>query len=129
MVLDPSRAWQPYRPDDSNPWDIKKVGHLYRRAAFGANYRQLDEGVAAGPEKTIAGLLSGGPALEVFNRQMAEMTASLNLVIDEELRALVDFPHLAKPVSTRRANDVVLAQPLRHEQCEGAESPLHAQAE
>ena len=97
MVLDPSRAWQPYRPDDSNPWDIKKVGHLYRRAAFGANYRQLDEGVAAGPEKTIAGLLSGGPALEVFNRQMAEMTASLNLVIDEELRGWWIFRILQSP--------------------------------
>ena len=78
MLLDPARAWQPYRPDDKNPWDIKKVGHLYRRAAFGANYRQLDEGMADGPEKTIAGLLGGGASFEAFNRQMAEMTSSLN---------------------------------------------------
>ncbi|HEY2146912.1 MAG TPA: DUF1800 domain-containing protein [Pirellulales bacterium] len=97
MVLDPSRAWQPYRPDETNPWDIKKVGHLYRRAAFGANYRQLDEGVAAGPEKSIASLLSGGPALEAFNRQMAEMTASLNLVTDEELRGWWIFRILQSP--------------------------------
>ena len=97
MSLDPARAWQPYRPDDKNPWDIKKVGHLYRRAAFGANYRQLDEGVADGPEMTIASLLGGGPALEAFNRQMAEMTSSLNLASDEELRAWWIFRILQSP--------------------------------
>ena len=56
-MIDVSRAWQPYRPDDKNPWDLKKVGHLYRRAAFSANSRQLDEAMANGPEKTIAGMM------------------------------------------------------------------------
>src|SRR5205807_6053377 len=97
MSLDLSRAWQPYRPDGKNPWDVKKVGHLYRRAAFGANYRQLDEGVADGPEKTIARLLGGGPALAAFDRQMAEMTGSLTLNTDEALRAWWIFRILQSP--------------------------------
>ncbi len=97
MLLDPNHAWQPYRPDDKNPWDLKKVGHLYRRAAFGANHGQLHEAVAAGPEKTIDSLLHGGAALDDFNRQMAEMTASLSLANDEELRAWWIFRILQSP--------------------------------
>ncbi|HEV2969352.1 MAG TPA: DUF1800 domain-containing protein [Pirellulales bacterium] len=87
MSIDLSWAWQPYRPDDENPWDLKKAGHLYRRAAFGANVRQLDDAVAAGPEKTIAALLSGGAGIEAFNRQVADMAGSLDLNSEEELRA------------------------------------------
>ena len=129
MSLSPARAWQPYRPDDKNPWDIKKVGHLYRRAAFGANYRQLDEGVADGPEKTIAALLSGGPALEAFNRP--DGGDDLVAQSGERRRAagVVDLSHLAKPVSAARAADALLAQSFRHQQCQGSESALHARAE
>ena len=34
--FDPDQAWQPYRPSAEAPWDSRRVGHLYRRAAFGA---------------------------------------------------------------------------------------------
>ena len=37
-------AWEPYRPTADNPWDLPKVGHLYRRAAFGATWAELDSG-------------------------------------------------------------------------------------
>ena len=37
-MIDPRRAWEPYRPTADNPWDLRKVGHLYRRAAFGATW-------------------------------------------------------------------------------------------
>jgi uncharacterized protein (DUF1800 family) len=96
-MLDPTWAWQPYRPDDKNPWDLKKVGHLYRRAAFSANSRQLDEAMANGPEKTIAGLLSGGPTLAAFNQQMDDMASSLNMNIEEEVRAWWIFRILQSP--------------------------------
>ena len=33
-VADPIWAWSPYEPTASAPWNLKKVGHLYRRAAF-----------------------------------------------------------------------------------------------
>jgi len=35
MTLDPKTAWQPYTPTAGDPWDARKVGHLYRRAGFG----------------------------------------------------------------------------------------------
>ena len=55
--IDPVWAWEPYRPSAESPWDLKKVGHLYRRAAFGANWSELQTSLQAGPEKTIDTLL------------------------------------------------------------------------
>jgi uncharacterized protein (DUF1800 family) len=60
MGIDPRRAWAPYKPSRENPWDLRKVGHLYRRAAFGATWEELQAGVKNGPETTIARLLAGG---------------------------------------------------------------------
>src|SRR5262245_5282546 len=54
-------AWEPYKPDDKNPWTLQKVGHLYRRAAFGATAAELKAGLELGPEKLVAQLLTGGP--------------------------------------------------------------------
>lgn len=66
MPLNPEHAWQPYKPSASNPWDLRKVGHLYRRAAFGATWDELHAGVAAGAEKTIDKLLAGGADAPAF---------------------------------------------------------------
>jgi len=57
--LDPQWAWQRYQASAESPWDVRKVGHLYRRAAFGATAAELDEGVRLGPERTIELLLNG----------------------------------------------------------------------
>ena len=40
--IDPRWAWQRYRPGKDSPWDLRKVGHLYRRATFGATMEELD---------------------------------------------------------------------------------------
>ncbi len=71
--IDPRWAWEPYRPSDKNPWDLRKAGHLYRRASFGASFRELELAVRNGPEKTINSLLTGGPGQEAFDRQAEEM--------------------------------------------------------
>ena len=57
---DPRWAWEPYSPDAKSPWDVKKVGHLYRRAAFGASWAELQEGLKIGPQGLIDRLLKGG---------------------------------------------------------------------
>jgi uncharacterized protein (DUF1800 family) len=66
MAIDPRRAWEPYRPSADNPWDLRKVGHLYRRAAFGATWDELHAGVKDGPDKTIETLLKGGDDAPAF---------------------------------------------------------------
>ena len=66
--FDAGWAWQPYRPSDDNPWDVRKVGHLYRRAAFGADWEQLQAGVTAGPDALITQLLDDGGLAEFDER-------------------------------------------------------------
>lgn len=55
----PQTAWQPYRPSAEAPWDIKRAGHLYRRAAFGATITELEAAVEMGPDRAVDQLLRG----------------------------------------------------------------------
>src|SRR2546430_1641364 len=57
--IDPRWAWQSYRPSAASPWDLKKAGHLYRRATFGASWEELQTALRDGPERTITSLLQG----------------------------------------------------------------------
>jgi uncharacterized protein (DUF1800 family) len=77
QAIDPQWAWAPYRPSDDSPWDIKKVGHLYRRAAFGASWSELEEGLKAGPERAVDDLLKGKPGQEAFDQQTAPLAQSI----------------------------------------------------
>ncbi len=67
-ATDLRRAWQPYQSSPSSPWDIKKVGHLYRRAGFGATPSELEAALKAGPEQAVEAILRGGPGLEQFEK-------------------------------------------------------------
>ena len=64
--LDPVEAWRPWRPTDQDPWGAKWAGHLYRRAAFGANPVELRTAVAAGPTTTLDLILKGKPDSDSF---------------------------------------------------------------
>src|SRR5918994_4631085 len=66
-VIDPRTAWQPYTPDAANPWDLRKVGHVYRRAAFGASWAELQEGLKLGPQDLISKLLKGGQPSALYD--------------------------------------------------------------
>ncbi len=59
-------AWKPYQPSAANPWDLRKVGHLYRRASFGADWETLQTALKAGPDQAIDQLLAGGDGLDRF---------------------------------------------------------------
>jgi uncharacterized protein (DUF1800 family) len=67
-MRDAKTAWEPYRPSADNPWDRRKVGHLYRRAGFGATVAELDVGVTDGHEKTLARVLEGAAESDDFTR-------------------------------------------------------------
>ncbi|MBV9122141.1 MAG: DUF1800 domain-containing protein [Planctomycetes bacterium] len=67
---DPAAAWQSWKPDDHNPWSLKWAGHLYRRAAFGARWEELQQALQEGPTAAIDRLLAGGPDLAEFNEDM-----------------------------------------------------------
>lgn len=65
-MIEPRWAWEPYKPSREAPWDYRRVGHLYRRAAFGATWPELREGLLKGPERAIDDLLAGGPEAPPF---------------------------------------------------------------
>ncbi|HEY3787791.1 MAG TPA: DUF1800 family protein, partial [Urbifossiella sp.] len=72
-------AWQPYSPSPSNPWDARKVGHLYRRAGFGATHAEIAAGVADGHEKTLERILTGQPESEDFTRTSEFMASEKSM--------------------------------------------------
>jgi hypothetical protein len=74
--IDPVEAWKPWRPDPGNPWDLKWAGHLYRRAAFGATWAELQTAVQEGPEETLRKLLAGGEGQAEFDRLMDQLAPS-----------------------------------------------------
>jgi uncharacterized protein (DUF1800 family) len=75
-MIDPEFAWQPYTPTADNPWDLRKVGHVYRRAAFGASWNDLESGLKAGPQPLIDQLLKGGQPSAVYDAESEKFLSS-----------------------------------------------------
>ncbi len=78
--INPRTAWEPYRPSDASPWNLQKVGHLYRRAAFGASWSELQAGLRDGPERAVSALLQGNadPAGDELWATMSQSIANAN---------------------------------------------------
>jgi len=96
--IDPHWAWEPYKPSSESPWDLRKVGHLYRRAGFGASWTELEAGAKAGPDEAIDRLLQGGPDQEGFESLTALLARSAaQSTNDQELRALGLYRMLYSP--------------------------------
>jgi uncharacterized protein (DUF1800 family) len=76
ISADPAWAWLPYQPDAERPWTLRLVGHLYRRAAFGANWTQLQQALGDGPQKTIDRFLGPGDEAAAFNRTYDDFEAA-----------------------------------------------------
>ncbi|AWM40251.1 hypothetical protein GobsT_12920 [Gemmata obscuriglobus] len=51
--------WAPYVPDGKHPWDLARVVHLHRRAAFAGTWGELQRDLKDGPEKAVRRLLDG----------------------------------------------------------------------
>ena len=69
----PGTAWEPYYPISTNPWDTVKVGHLYRRGAFGATWEQVQAGLDATPDELVTRLVQGGPGQEAYEAEVARL--------------------------------------------------------
>lgn len=46
-----------YQPTIDNPWDIKKVQHLYRRLGFGATHSMIDSALLQTPSDLVDALI------------------------------------------------------------------------
>jgi len=98
---DPAWAWAPYVPDAKRPWDLRQSGHLYRRAAFGASWGQLQQALRDGPARTIDRLLRPEGDVSAFDRTFDAYEAA---AIDPDavaadtfcewwLRRMIQTPH------------------------------------
>ncbi|MGB2864775.1 MAG: DUF1800 domain-containing protein [Sedimentisphaerales bacterium] len=95
-LTDPRWAWAAYEPDADRPWNLARAGHLYRRAAFGASWDQLQQALADGPQRTIDMLLQPQGDIARFNRTYDEYEAATGSV--DQLRAwwlrrMIQTPH------------------------------------
>jgi len=66
-LTDPDWAWAAYRPNAQQPWNLIQIGHLFRRAAFGADWKQLQQALSDGPQRTIDKLLKPQADTTAFN--------------------------------------------------------------
>jgi hypothetical protein len=63
--------WAPFQPTEKDPWDLKKVAHLHRRAGFGATRSELQRDLKAGMEASVHRFLSP-PALTAEQTQVLQ---------------------------------------------------------
>ncbi len=94
--IDPRWAWEPYRPSNDQPWDLRQAGHLYRRAGFGTSLPELRNAVKQGPDKSIDLLLKGGPDQQAFEDKAAIVTKGIG-DNEESMRAWWLFRMLHSP--------------------------------
>jgi len=80
---------------------MRRAGHLYRRAGFGAAWNELQRALADGPQRTIDRLLHPGHQAEAFNRAHDEYelsaidpaAASSDTLRQWWLRRMLETPH------------------------------------
>ena len=95
-LSDPKWAWGKYEPDDRQPWSLALAGHLYRRAAFGANWVQLGQAILDGPQKTIDKLLGPEADVAVFNDRFDKLEAACASAASVRawwLRRMIETPY------------------------------------
>jgi uncharacterized protein (DUF1800 family) len=80
--------WAEYTPTVANPWDLKKAGHLLRRAAFGGTHAELAQAVKDGPKKAIDRLLKGGEPSPDFENTSEYMAGERSLPAGSDNRRL-----------------------------------------
>jgi uncharacterized protein (DUF1800 family) len=56
MIIHPD-PWTPYEPSADDPWDLRKVAQLHRRAGFGATWAELQRDLNEGPGPSVDRLL------------------------------------------------------------------------
>ncbi len=77
QAIDPRWAWERYRPSRDNSWDLRKVGHLFRRTGFGPSTAELDASLREGPDWTIDVVVQGRTGQMEFERDTAPLAQSI----------------------------------------------------
>lgn len=84
-IEDIESPWEPFEVSQKQSWSPRLAAHLFRRAAFGASIRQIDQAVEAGLDSTLDGLFDLSKA-DSFEEEMS--TAGRVLASGEESKGL-----------------------------------------
>ncbi len=76
--VDPRWAWTPYKPNAQQPWNLRGAGHLYRRAAFGASWKQLRQALDDGPQRSVDKLMRPKDDVATTSGRIAAFNQSLD---------------------------------------------------
>ena len=104
--VDPAWAWAPYKPDGQRPWNLVRAGHLFRRAAFGATWTQIQQSLEDGPDRTIDRLLRPETDATAFHRKFdgydaaAARSNEANNLRSWWLRRMIETPHALREKMT-----------------------------
>src|SRR5437879_1664407 len=71
------RAWEPWRPEKGQRFNLRWAGHLYRRAAFGGTLDELRKAVKDGPDAAIDRLVQGDAEAASLEALIATSGASI----------------------------------------------------
>ena len=50
--------WQPYKPNDAEPWDLRRVVHLHRRVVFGPAWSEIERDLKDDPQQAVSRVLN-----------------------------------------------------------------------
>jgi uncharacterized protein (DUF1800 family) len=53
------KLWAPYVAGGKQPWDLRRVVHLHRRAGFAATWQEVQRDLKDGPQASVERLLAG----------------------------------------------------------------------
>jgi uncharacterized protein (DUF1800 family) len=96
---DAAWAWAPYQPGAGQEWDLRLAGHLYRRAAFGGTWDELQAALKDGPQRSVEKLIRPKGETHAFNEtydgyeQEAARSSSANNAVAWWLRRMIETPH------------------------------------
>ena len=69
--------WALWHPSEAEPWDVRRVVHLRRRAGFGATWGEIQRDLKEGPEPAIQRLLEGRAREEGVPEEFARMAETI----------------------------------------------------
>jgi uncharacterized protein (DUF1800 family) len=78
-----TESWTLYSPEAQSPWDLRRVVHLHRRAAFAATWDELQRDLHDGPTVSINRLLAGTASFHA----PADFAATADLLADSAVAA------------------------------------------
>lgn len=92
-------AWAAYQPEERRPWDLRSAGHMYRRAAFGGTWDELQRALKDGPAATVDRLLRPAGDLAAFQKSFDDYDRAAGTSDSDEgprawwLRRMIETPH------------------------------------